>query len=54
MANLTYYNYPGVGEENKKHYYYSQAVRIGDQIECSGQGNPPPTPLLPSPNIPTR
>ncbi|KAK9900845.1 putative L-PSP endoribonuclease family protein [Cystobasidium minutum MCA 4210] len=38
MSHLTYYSYPGVGEENKKNYSYSQAVRLGDRIECSGQG----------------
>ncbi|KAJ5700885.1 L-PSP endoribonuclease family protein [Penicillium malachiteum] len=38
MSDLTYYNYPGVGEANQKNFSYSQAVRIGDQIECSGQG----------------
>lgn len=38
MAHLTYYNYPGVGETNRRDYHYSQAVRIGDRIECSGQG----------------
>ena len=38
MADLTFYNYPGVGESNQKNFHYSQAVRIGDRIECSGQG----------------
>lgn len=38
MAGLQYYNYPGVGEENNRDFHYSQAVRIGDLIECSGQG----------------
>lgn len=38
MAHLTYYNYPGVGETHRRDYHYSQAVRIGDRIECSGQG----------------
>lgn len=38
MASLKYYNYPGVGEQNKENHWYSQAVRIGDRIECSGQG----------------
>ncbi|KAF7588925.1 hypothetical protein BBP40_005003 [Aspergillus hancockii] len=38
MSHLTYYNYPGVGERNQKTFKYSQAVRIGDRIECSGQG----------------
>jgi enamine deaminase RidA (YjgF/YER057c/UK114 family) len=38
MSHLKYFNYPGVGENNKKNFRYSQAVRIGDKIECSGQG----------------
>lgn len=38
MADLKFYNYPGVGEQNKTDAWYSQAVRIGDRIECSGQG----------------
>lgn len=38
MSGLTFYNYPGVGEQNKTDAWYSQAVRIGDRIECSGQG----------------
>lgn len=38
MAHLQYYSYKGVGERNLKSYGYSQAVRVGDQIECSGQG----------------
>lgn len=38
MSHLRYYNYPGVGEQNNKAFSYSQAVRIGDRIECAGQG----------------
>ncbi|KAL5333714.1 hypothetical protein BJX70DRAFT_403266 [Aspergillus crustosus] len=38
MSHLTYYNYPSVGERNQKMFKYSQAVRIGDRIECAGQG----------------
>ncbi|GAA6020735.1 hypothetical protein JCM10207_002006 [Rhodosporidiobolus poonsookiae] len=38
MSHLQYFNYPGVGEHNAEHFHYSQAVRIGDRIECSGQG----------------
>lgn len=38
MSHLTYYNYPGVGETNRQKFKYSQAVRVGDRIECSGQG----------------
>ncbi|KAL4887942.1 Endoribonuclease L-PSP/chorismate mutase-like protein, partial [Aspergillus ambiguus] len=38
MSHLTYYNYDGVGKRNQQNFKYSQAVRIGDRIECSGQG----------------
>lgn len=38
MSHLQYFNYKGVGERNRKNYKYSQAVRIGDRIECAGQG----------------
>ncbi|GAB7349468.1 hypothetical protein MBLNU459_g0181t1 [Dothideomycetes sp. NU459] len=38
MANLQYYNYPGYGEWAEKNLLYSQAVRVGDRIICSGQG----------------
>ncbi|ODN85012.1 hypothetical protein L202_00844 [Cryptococcus amylolentus CBS 6039] len=38
MSDLTYYNYKGVGEYNAEHHGYSQAVRVGDTIQCSGQG----------------
>ncbi|KAL8836930.1 MAG: hypothetical protein Q9170_002730 [Blastenia crenularia] len=37
MSHLKYYNYPGVGEKNKESFRYSQAVRVGDTIQCSGQ-----------------
>lgn len=36
--DLTFTAYPGYGVEAQKQYHYSQAVRIGDRIECSGQG----------------
>ncbi|GAA6020723.1 hypothetical protein JCM10207_002000 [Rhodosporidiobolus poonsookiae] len=38
MSHLQYFNYAGVGERNAKQFKYSQAVRVGDRIECSGQG----------------
>jgi enamine deaminase RidA (YjgF/YER057c/UK114 family) len=38
MSNLQYYAYPGVGVRNRDQYGYQQAVRVGDRIECSGQG----------------
>lgn len=40
MSHLTYYNYPGVGTRNQETFRYSQAVRVGDRIECAGQGEP--------------
>jgi hypothetical protein len=36
MSHLKYFNYPGAGDVMKS--MYSQAVRIGDRVECSGQG----------------
>ena len=39
MAHLQYYAYPGVGEHAREAYGYNQAVRVGDRIEISGQGN---------------
>ncbi|KAL1604795.1 hypothetical protein SLS60_004335 [Paraconiothyrium brasiliense] len=38
MSHLQYYAYPGKGETARKKFKYSQAVRIGDRIECAGQG----------------
>ncbi|KAF4547621.1 Hypothetical protein D9617_39g039570 [Elsinoe fawcettii] len=38
MSHLKYYSYDGVGKRNREQYSYSQAVRVGDRIECSGQG----------------
>ncbi|KAH8434310.1 RidA family protein [Aspergillus melleus] len=38
MSNLHYYNYPGVGTTNNREYSYSQSVRVGDIVKCSGQG----------------
>ncbi len=38
MSHLTYFAYPGVGERNREKYGYNQAVRVGDKIECAGQG----------------
>ena len=41
MSQLKYYAYPGWGPVGQKELHYSQAVRIGDRIECSGQGTSP-------------
>ncbi|KAK0110854.1 hypothetical protein ONS96_002443 [Cadophora gregata f. sp. sojae] len=38
MSHLQYYVYPGQGELVTEHSGHSQAVRVGDRIECSGQG----------------
>jgi enamine deaminase RidA (YjgF/YER057c/UK114 family) len=39
MSHLKYYAYEGLGQMQKDRYWYSQAVRVGDRIECSGQGS---------------
>jgi enamine deaminase RidA (YjgF/YER057c/UK114 family) len=39
MSHLHYFDYPGFGERSKKALNYSQAVRIDNRIEISGQGN---------------
>ncbi|GAA5826851.1 hypothetical protein JCM11251_002918 [Rhodosporidiobolus azoricus] len=36
--NITFYHYDGYGVEAKDVYHYSQAARVGDRIETSGQG----------------
>ncbi|GAA6038817.1 hypothetical protein JCM8097_002910 [Rhodosporidiobolus ruineniae] len=36
MAHLEYFNYKGFGE--KQAHMYSQAVRVGEVIQCAGQG----------------
>lgn len=38
MSHLQYYSYDGVGKRNREQFWYSQAVRVGDRIECAGQG----------------
>ncbi|KAL5598885.1 hypothetical protein BROUX41_003794 [Berkeleyomyces rouxiae] len=38
MSHLKYYAYEGVGVRNRETFSYSQAVRVGDRIECAGQG----------------
>ncbi|KAK2803388.1 hypothetical protein FQN50_007047 [Emmonsiellopsis sp. PD_5] len=38
MSHLNYCDYEGFGQTARKNTHYSQAVRIGDRIECSGQG----------------
>ncbi|PHH93407.1 hypothetical protein CDD83_3720 [Cordyceps sp. RAO-2017] len=43
MSHLRYYNYEKQGVEMNKNFYFSQAVRVGDYIESSGQGGWDPT-----------
>ncbi|KAJ5665430.1 uncharacterized protein N7477_007878 [Penicillium maclennaniae] len=43
MSHLQYYSYEGLGQKQKRDFWYSQAVRIGDRIECAGQGGWDPT-----------
>lgn len=38
MSHLTYSVYEGEGEYLSNFLRYSQAVRVGDRIEISGQG----------------
>ncbi|KAH9874163.1 hypothetical protein IAQ61_004792 [Plenodomus lingam] len=46
MSHLQYFSYKGVGERNLRGHGYQQAVRVGDRIEASGQGNMSIEPLL--------
>lgn len=36
--SVQYFSYPGYGQIAKEKAHYSQAVRIGNRIECAGQG----------------
>ena len=38
MSHLKYFAYPGFGDRVKVDTHYSQAVRIDNRIEISGQG----------------
>ncbi|KAI8630338.1 putative L-PSP endoribonuclease family protein [Xylariaceae sp. FL1651] len=44
MSQLKSYAYPGVGEWAQKNLVYSQAIRVGNRIICSGQGGWDPSP----------
>lgn len=37
-GNVRYYGGEGYGKHALEHYGYNQAVRVGDRIEISGQG----------------
>lgn len=38
MPDFKFANYPGVGTTNSDAYSYSQAVKVGSIVKCSGQG----------------
>lgn len=38
MSGLQFHAYKGWGDRGRALLHYSQAVRVGDRIECSGQG----------------
>jgi enamine deaminase RidA (YjgF/YER057c/UK114 family) len=38
MPEIKFFTTPGYGETLLKNRHYSQAVRIGDRVEISGQG----------------
>ena len=38
MSHLKYYAYEPFGTRQQQNFHYSQAVRVGDRIECAGQG----------------
>lgn len=39
MSHLKFYAYEGAGQQKQRDFWYSQAVRVGDRIECAGQGS---------------
>ena len=39
MSQLQYYAYKGQGEAKRIKFSYAQAVRVGNRIECAGQGS---------------
>ena len=41
MSHLQYFDYEGFGKRVRQDTHYSQAVRIGNRIEISGQGAHP-------------
>ncbi|EAU93517.1 endoribonuclease L-PSP [Coprinopsis cinerea okayama7 len=49
MSTLEYFTYDGFAEQLRDGFWYNQAVKIGDRIECSGQGGwDPATGKLPT------
>lgn len=55
MSQPKFYVYPGLGEWARDNMHYSQAVRLGDRILCSGQGTRLPfSPISPIPILTLR
>jgi enamine deaminase RidA (YjgF/YER057c/UK114 family) len=38
MSRVEFFETPGYGERQRREFHYSQAVKIGNRIETSGQG----------------
>lgn len=38
MSPPTFHNYAGIGTKNSEAFHYSQAVKAGNIVRCSGQG----------------
>ena len=38
MSKLQYFAYPDMGRILLEKHCYNQSVRVGDRIECAGQG----------------
>jgi hypothetical protein len=51
MSHLKFYTSPGVPESMLESHHYSQAVRVGDLIQLSGQGTISPSFLSSLPNF---
>jgi hypothetical protein len=46
MSQLKSFTYEGAGEFLTNFLHYAQAVRVGDQLQLSGQGKSPAPPFL--------
>lgn len=38
MTDVAFFDTPGYGARQRRNFHYSQAARIGDRVEISGQG----------------
>ena len=38
MPRPIFFNYSGIGTKNSEAFHYSQAVKVGNIVKCSGQG----------------